>query len=363
MKPVDVKDNTYIDFKKEVNDKNPKFKVDDHVRISKYKNIFAKGYVPNWSEEIFIIKKIKNTVPWTYVINDLNGEEIIGTFYEKELQKTNKKEFRIEKVIKRKGNKLYFKWKGYDSPFKNWIDKKDLVRFYWFQFHCIKISKDFPELYEPLGGDINVTVDLSNYATKTNIRNISNVDTSGFALKINLTNLKTEGDKLDLDKLVPILVDLSKRSDVIKNDIVKKDVCNKLVAKVNNIDTSRFVSKTKYDTYESELENKIPDASGLIKKTDYNTKIAEIEGKIRDISNLATKTALTTVENKIPSVSNLLKKTDYNTKVTEIEIKLNNHNHDKYIDTQEFNKLAADVFNARMAQANLLRKTDFDAKL
>ena len=98
MKPTDVKDNTYIDFEKEVNDKNSKFKVGDYVRISKYKNIFAKGYMPNWSEEVFIISKIKNTVPWTYVINDLNGEEILGTFYEKELQKTDQKEFRIEKV-------------------------------------------------------------------------------------------------------------------------------------------------------------------------------------------------------------------------------------------------------------------------
>ena len=89
MKPVDAKDNTYIGFKKEVNDKNPKFKVGDRVRISKYKNIFAKGYMPNWSEEIFIIKKIKNTVPWTYVLNDLIGEEIIGTFYENELQGTS----------------------------------------------------------------------------------------------------------------------------------------------------------------------------------------------------------------------------------------------------------------------------------
>ena len=102
VKPVDVKNNTYIDFKKEVNDKNLKFKVGDHVKISKYKNIFAKGYVPNWSEEIFIIKKIKNTVSWTYVINDLNGEEIIGTFYENELQKTDQKEFRIEKVLKKR---------------------------------------------------------------------------------------------------------------------------------------------------------------------------------------------------------------------------------------------------------------------
>ena len=115
MRPVDVKDNTYIDFKKEVNDKDPKFKVGDHVRISKCKYIFAKGYMPNWSEEIFIIKKIKNTVPWTYVINDLNGEETIGTFYENELQKADQEEFRIEKVLKKKGDKLYVKWKGYDN--------------------------------------------------------------------------------------------------------------------------------------------------------------------------------------------------------------------------------------------------------
>ena len=127
IKPTDVKDNAYINIGEEVNDKDPKFKVDDHVRISKYKHIFAKGYSPNWCEEIFVIKKIKNTVPWTYVINDLNGEEIIGTFYEKELQKINQQEFRIEKVIKKKGNKLYVKWKGYDSSFNSWIDKKDSV--------------------------------------------------------------------------------------------------------------------------------------------------------------------------------------------------------------------------------------------
>ena len=115
MKPIDVKDNTYINTSKGINNKDPKFKVGDHVRISKYKNIFAKGYMPNWSEEVFVIKKVKNTVPWTYVINDLNGEEIIGTFYKKELQKTNQEEFRIEKVIRRKGDKLYVKWKGYDN--------------------------------------------------------------------------------------------------------------------------------------------------------------------------------------------------------------------------------------------------------
>ena len=119
MKPIDVKDNTYINIGKEVNDKDPKFKVGDHVRISKYKNMFAKGYTPNWSEEIFVIKEIKNTVPWTYVINNLNGEEIIGAFYEKELQKINQQEFRIEKVIKKKRNKLYVKWKRYGSSFNS----------------------------------------------------------------------------------------------------------------------------------------------------------------------------------------------------------------------------------------------------
>ena len=120
VKPVGVEDNTYIDSKNEVNDKDTKFKVGD-------KNIFSKGYVPNWSEEVFVVSKVKDTVPWTYVINDLNGEEIIGTFYEKELQKTNQQEFTIEKVIKRKGDKLYVKWKGYDNSVNCWIDKKNLV--------------------------------------------------------------------------------------------------------------------------------------------------------------------------------------------------------------------------------------------
>ena len=115
MKPIDVKENTYINADKEIYNKDPKCKVGDHVRISKYKNIFAKGYMPNWSEEVFVIKKVKNIAPRTYVINDLNGEEITGTFYEEELQKTNQEEFRIEKVIRRKGDKLYVKWKRYNN--------------------------------------------------------------------------------------------------------------------------------------------------------------------------------------------------------------------------------------------------------
>ena len=127
IKPTDVTDDSYVEYNEESNKRNPKFKVGDRVRISKYKNIFAKGYVPNWSEEVFIVNEIKNTVSWTYTINDLNGEKVIGTFYEKELQKTNQKEFRIEKILKRKGYKLYVKWKGYNSSCNSWINKKDIV--------------------------------------------------------------------------------------------------------------------------------------------------------------------------------------------------------------------------------------------
>ena len=147
---------------------------------------------------------------------------------------------------------------------------------------------------------------------------------------------------------------MSKLSDVVKNDVVKKTVYDKLVAKVNNIDTSGFVLKTKYDTDKSELENKIPDTSSLVQKTDYDSKITDTEGKIPDVSSLATKTALTTVENKIPSVSSLVKKTEYDLKSSELEKKLTDHDHDKYVATSEFNTLAANVFNAKLAQANLI---------
>ena len=155
-----------------------------------------------------------------------------------------------------------------------------------------------------LVGDINVKVDLSNYATKLDIKNISHDDTSSFALKTNLANLRAEVDKLDIDKLVTFPLDLSKLSDVVKNDVVKKNVYDKLVAKVDNINTSDFALKTKYQTDKTELENKILDTSSPVKKTDYNTKMTEIEGKIP--TKKQQKTALTTVENEIPSVSNLV---------------------------------------------------------
>ena len=221
------------------------------------------------------------------------------------------------------------------------------------------MSYYFPKSFKSFGRDINVKVGLCNYATKTYLKNVTHVDTSSFALKTNLANLKTEVDKLDIDKLVPVPVDLSKLSDGVKNEVVKKTVYDKLVAKINNIDTSRFVLKTKYDADKTRLEKKIPDTSKLVKKTvydklvakvdnintsgfvlktkcdadkrklekkipdtsrlvkksDYNAKVSEIEGKIRSISGLATTSA---AENKIPSVTNLVKKTDYDTKISEL---------------------------------------------
>ena len=146
-----------------------------------------------------------------------------------------------------------------------------------------KMSQYFPKPYEPFGGDINVTLDLSNYATKDDIKSITHADTSSFALKTNFANLKTEVDKLDVDKLTSVPIDLSKLSNVVKNDFVKKTVYDKLVAKIYNIDTSGLAKKTDYNTKITEIENKIPDSSSFFKKTDYNTKITEREGKIPDL--------------------------------------------------------------------------------
>ena len=169
------------------------------------------------------------------------------------------------------------------------------------------MSKYFPKPFKDFR-DIKVRVDLSNYVTKADIKNIAHVDTTHFALKTNLANLKTEVDKWDINKLAPVPTDLSKLSNVAKNDVIKKAEYNKLVNKVNNIDTSGFTLKTKYDADKLKLENKIPDISNLARKTNYNIKIIELENKTPDISNLATKAALTTVENKIPDISNLATK-------------------------------------------------------
>ena len=147
------------------------------------------------------------------------------------------------------------------------------------------MSQYFPKLYRSFGENINVKVDPSNYATKTNLKNVTHVDTSSFELKTNLKVSQFNVDKLDIDKLVPVPVDLSKLSDVAKNVIVKNAVYDKLIVKVNNIDTSAFVLKTRYQTDKAELEKKIPDVTDFVNET----KITELENKIPDASGLATK--------------------------------------------------------------------------
>ena len=129
------------------------------------------------------------------------------------------------------------------------------------------MSQYFPKPYEPFGGDVNVKVDLSNHATKTDLKSAAHVCVSSFALKSNLASLKRDVDKLDIDKLAPVPVDLSKLSDVIKNDVVIRTVYDKLVTKVNNIDTTEFVLKTTFDTDKSDLEKKISDADKKIPDT------------------------------------------------------------------------------------------------
>ena len=166
------------------------------------------------------------------------------------------------------------------------------------------MSHYFPKPFRSFAGNIAVKVDLSNYVSKTDLKNVTHVHTSSFALKTKIASLKIEVDKLDIDKLVPVYVNLSKLSDAGKNDVVKKAMYDELSAKVNNIDTGDFVLKTKYKTYKAKLEKKIPDVTNLVKKT----KLTGLENKIPDVSSLATKTALTAVKNKIPNVSSLVKK-------------------------------------------------------
>ena len=151
----------------------------------------------------------------------------------------------------------------------------------------LQVTQYFPNPFRSFGENINVKADLSNYVTKTDLKNVTHVDTSNFPLKTDLTSLKAEVDKLDIDKLAPAPVDLIKLSDVVKNNVVKKTVHDKLVTKVNNIDTNDFVLKTNYDTNKTELEKKILDMTHFVKEA----KLTELENKTPDASSLATKTA------------------------------------------------------------------------
>ena len=148
------------------------------------------------------------------------------------------------------------------------------------------MSEYFPKPYERFDGDINVKLDLSNFVTKTDIKRATGVDMSNVAAKSDLAGLKAEVDKIDVGKLKTVPVDLSKLSNVVNNDVVKKTVYDKLITKVNATNTSGFVLKTQYDPDKSSLEKKINDAdkkvlilSGLVEKTDYNAKISEVKAK------------------------------------------------------------------------------------
>ena len=231
--------------------------------------------------------------------------ETVGTFYKKELQKANKREFRVEKVIKRKSDKLYVKWKDLENCFNSCIDKKDIVTY-------------FSEPYTRSKSKMKLELDLSNYAIKSELKNTTGVDTSALAKTIDLASLKedfdeldidklknvpsglsnlSKVDKLDLDQLVPVPVGFNKLSDVVKNDVVKMTESDEFIKKNNDIKTT--------------------DTSGLVKKADYGMKIHEIEKRIID------------------------------------------HDHD-LITTQELNKLMPDDFAARLIQANLGNKNDID---
>ena len=224
MNTVNVKSSTYIDFDKRSSKEDPKFEVGDPVRISKLKNILAKGYISNWPEEVFMTKKVKIAVPLTYVISDLNREKIVGMFSEEELQKTNQKEFGIEKIVKKKV--VNYMLSG----------KVMIIRVIVGLIKTISLCKMsyFSEPYTCNKNKIKVELDLSNYVTKSDLKNTTGVDTSNFAKKMSdlaslkatidkleklqsdISNLKRKVDKLDADKLKTVPADLSKLKDVVK---------------------------------------------------------------------------------------------------------------------------------------------------
>ena len=245
VKPKDVtfvESKGFPDYSEETNKKDPKFKVGDYVRMSKYKNVFAKGYTPNWSEELFVIRKIQNT----YLINDLNDEEIKGAFYEKKLQKSDQKEFRIEKIIKRKGNKLYVKWKGYDNCFNSWINKKTNLSSLKTEVDKLDIPKlktvptDFSKLTTEVQEDFTKKTDFNSLNTK--------VDKN-----------ETENDNLE--------------TKVNNNDSATKTSINNLKTKVDNIDLTKYVLKRNYDSKIGNLELNIPDITGLLQTSSFNSKV------------------------------------------------------------------------------------------
>ena len=233
------------------------------------------------------------------------------------------------------------------------------------------MSKFFPP-YRGASNDIKVELDLSNYVTKNDVKNITHVDVSSYATKTNLAALKSEVDKTDTDKLKTVPADLAKLSNVVKNDLVKKTTYNTLKNKVDAIDTLKFVSRTKFTTDTNALydkidkvEKKIPNISGLATKSsvtrliteqeDYidkvkkkipdtsglasKTELTAVENKIPDVSGLATTSALTAVENKIPDITSLITKTDFDTKLKSVSDRVTNNKSKDILLDNELKKL------------------------
>ena len=209
-------------------------------------------------------------------------------------------------------------------------------------------------------GKVNVELVLSNYATKTDFKNATGIDTSSFAEKVDLPNWESNVDKLDTDKLKNVRTNLSN----LKNKVHKSDVDKSLLvpadlSKLSDVVKNDVVKKDGYNAKIKDIEDKMPNITNLATNTTLNAKINEGKGEISNINNWATTSALTVVKNKIPSVSNFVKKTNYNTKITEIENKNYwSYEHDKYITTPEFNKLTAKTFAARLKHAKLASKSE-----
>ena len=250
------------------------------------------------------------------------------------------------------------------------------------------MSQHFPP-YNNFSNNIKVELDLSNYTTKDDVKNITHVDVSSYATKTNLAALKTEVDKIDIDKLKTVPDDLAKLSNVVKNEVVRKITYNTLKNKTDSIDSSKFVSRTKFTTDTNTLddnidkvEKKIPDISGLATKSsvtcliteqeDYTDKVKKkipdisglackteltaVENKIPDISGLATTSALTAVENKIPDITNLITKTDFDTKLKSVSDRVTNNKSKDILLDNELKKLKTRVDSSEKIKINDAQK-------
>ena len=186
------------------------------------------------------------------------------------------------------------------------------------QSHCIKMRQYFPKPYEPFRGDINVKIDLSNYATKSDLKNALGIDTSTLAAKYDLVSLKAQVDKLDIDKLKSVATNLNNlKNKADKLDIGKLKTTPVVLSKLSSVVKNEVVKKTAYNAKIKNIEDKIPDITNSATKTTLNVNISEVKAEVRSITNLATITVLTAVENKIPDVNG-------------IEKKITDHSHDKY---------------------------------